>query len=50
MRTTRSRRSRPTCWTQAVEYREKLIETISENDDEAMEAYLVGEELTARRS
>src|SRR4029450_7925346 len=31
---------------QAAEWREKLIETISENDDEAMEAYLVGEELT----
>nr|WP_275889317.1 elongation factor G [Nakamurella flavida] len=30
----------------AAEWREKLIETISENDDEAMEAYLVGEELT----
>ncbi|MDQ2738251.1 MAG: GTP-binding protein, partial [Actinomycetota bacterium] len=31
---------------QAVEYREKLVETISENDDEAMEAFLVGEELS----
>ncbi|MGS0687671.1 elongation factor G [Nakamurella sp. GG22] len=31
---------------QAAEWREKLIETISENDDEAMEAYLVGEELS----
>jgi len=31
---------------QAVEYREKLVGTISENDDEAMEAYLVGEELS----
>ncbi len=30
----------------AAEWREKLIETISEHDDEAMEAYLVGEELT----
>ena len=30
----------------AQEWREKLIETVSENDDEAMEAYLVGEELT----
>ena len=32
---------------QAVEYREKLVETISENDDEAMEAFLVGEELSS---
>src|SRR5664279_2037518 len=31
---------------QAALWRETLIETISENDDEAMEAYLVGEELT----
>ena len=31
---------------QAAQWRETLIETISENDDEAMEAYLVGEELT----
>ncbi|SDO97823.1 translation elongation factor 2 (EF-2/EF-G) [Nakamurella panacisegetis] len=31
---------------QAQEYREKLVETISENDDEAMEAFLVGEELS----
>ena len=31
---------------QATEYRERLVETISENDDEAMEAFLVGEELS----
>jgi elongation factor G len=31
---------------QADEYREKLIETVAENDDEAMEAYLAGEELS----
>src|SRR6195952_4538969 len=31
---------------EAEEWREKLIETVSENDDEAMEAYLVGEELS----
>ena len=31
---------------EAAQWRETLIETISENDDEAMEAYLVGEELT----
>jgi elongation factor G len=31
---------------QAVEYREKLVETISENDDEAMEKFLEGEELS----
>src|SRR6185295_7610519 len=31
---------------EAAQWREQLIETISENDDEAMEAYLVGEELT----
>jgi len=31
---------------QATEYREKLVETISENDDDAMEAFLVGEELS----
>src|SRR6185436_11039051 len=30
----------------AAEWREKLIETVAENDDEAMEAYLVGEELS----
>ena len=36
--------------TQAAEYREKLIETISENDDEAMEAYLVGRGADRRRS
>ncbi len=34
---------------QAVEYREKLVETISENDDEAMEAYLAGEELSVEQ-
>ena len=28
----------------AAEWREKLIETVAENDDEAMEAYLAGEE------
>ncbi|HEY0137145.1 MAG TPA: GTP-binding protein, partial [Nannocystis sp.] len=31
---------------QAEEWRTKLIETVSENDDEAMEAYLAGEELS----
>src|SRR5579875_427882 len=31
---------------QAAEYREKLLETLAENDDEIMEAYLGGEELT----
>ncbi len=31
---------------QAKQYREQLVETVSENDDEAMEAYLAGEELT----
>jgi elongation factor G len=31
---------------QADEYREKLIETVAENDDEAMEAYLAGVELS----
>src|SRR5699024_1388887 len=31
---------------QAAEWREKLIETIAENDDEVMEAYLGGEELS----
>ncbi|MDQ2847739.1 MAG: elongation factor G, partial [Actinomycetota bacterium] len=31
---------------QAVEYREKLVEVISENDDEAMESYLEGKELS----
>ncbi len=31
---------------QAQEYREKLVETISENDDDAMEKYLEGEELS----
>ncbi|AZI59584.1 elongation factor G [Nakamurella antarctica] len=30
----------------AVEWREKLIEAVSEGDDEAMESYLAGEELT----
>src|SRR6187397_1414558 len=30
----------------AAQWREKLVETISENDDEAMEAFLNGEELT----
>jgi elongation factor G len=30
---------------QAAEYREKLVEVISENDDEAMESYLEGTEL-----
>ena len=30
----------------AAEWREKLIETVAENDDEAMEAYLAGEELS----
>ncbi|RIJ76910.1 elongation factor G [Nakamurella silvestris] len=30
----------------AVEWREKLIETISEQDDESMELYLAGEELS----
>ncbi len=34
---------------QAAEYREKLIETVAENDDEAMEAYLSGEELTVEQ-
>ena len=28
----------------AAEWREKLIETVAENDDEAMKAYLAGEE------
>jgi elongation factor G len=32
---------------QAAEYREKLVETLAENDDEVMEAYLGGEQLTA---
>jgi elongation factor G len=31
---------------QAAEYREKLLETLAENDDEVMEAYLGGEELS----
>ncbi len=31
---------------QADEYREKLVEVISENDDEAMESYLEGKELS----
>ncbi len=31
---------------QANEYREKLIETVAENDDEVMEKYLGGEELS----
>jgi elongation factor G len=31
---------------QAAEYREKLIETLAENDDETMEAYLEGRTLT----
>src|SRR6478736_1579179 len=31
---------------QAKEYREKLVETISENDDDAMEKFLEGEELS----
>ncbi len=31
---------------QAVEYREKLVEVISEHDDEAMESYLEGKELS----
>ena len=34
-RTTRSRRSRPTCAEQAAEYREKLLETLAEADDDA---------------
>src|SRR5699024_7008203 len=34
---------------QANEYREKLIETIAENDDEVMEAYLGGEELSVEQ-
>jgi elongation factor G len=32
------------------EYREKLIETLAETDDELMEKYLEGEELTVERS
>ncbi len=31
---------------QAAEYREKLLETLAENDDSVMEAYLGGEELS----
>jgi elongation factor G len=31
---------------QAAEYREKLLETLAENDDDVMEAYLGGEELS----
>ena len=35
---------------QAAEYREKLLETLSEADDDIMVKYLDGEELTRRRS
>src|SRR6266571_1165530 len=34
---------------QATEWREKLIETVAENDEEIMEAYLGGDELTVER-
>ena len=44
----RSRRSRPTSPTRPREWREKLIETLAEADDEMMERYLEGEELTDR--
>ena len=46
MRTTRSRRSRPTSKEQAEEWRVKLLETIAEADDEIMEKYLEGGEFT----
>jgi len=34
---------------QATEWREKLIETVAENDEEIMEAYLGGDELTVEQ-
>jgi elongation factor G len=34
---------------QATEWREKLIETVAENDEEIMEAYLSGDELTVEQ-
>ena len=34
------------CWPQADEYREKLLETLAEADDEIMEKYLDGEDLS----
>ncbi len=34
---------------QAAEYREKLVETIAENDDDVMEAYLGGEEISVEQ-
>ena len=39
-RTTPSRRSRPTIAEQAAEYREKLLETLSDSDDVIMEKFL----------
>ena len=46
MRTTRSRRSPSRLAEQADEYREKLLETLAEADDDVMEKYLEEEDFS----
>ena len=44
-----SSRSRPTWSTRPTEYREQMLETIATEDEELMEKYLGGEDVTERR-